>query len=157
MLTVRSVRDRISAQISGALGPDGWSESGFPPDLFPYDSRALAHLAFVVGVPSTTPAQLDRQSARGGTTKATLATTLVTVRWAHRLRADGVPQDYGDALDAEARLIACVLEVDTDPHLSVRLLRVPTRSTPADGTAFVGTVEFEVLHRLPLDGSPSST
>ncbi len=150
-LTVRSLRDRVAAGITEAIGAGGWSESSFVFDLFPFDSRAISHLAFAVGIPSTTVAPLDRQNTRGGAAdRAALATSPVIVRWSHTLRSDDQLVSYGEALDAEAVLIAAVLGVDRNPDLGIRLVRVASRMVDGEGTWFVGQLDFEAMHRLPL-------
>lgn len=153
-LSLSALRSRIAAAIVETLGADGWRQSSMVYDLFPgQDSRQVAHLAFAVGVPGTVPTAGDRQNSRGGaTTKATLATTVVSVRWTHRLRADG-PQisDYDDALDAEQILLNTIMSTDTNPDLAIKLGRIPIRTAAGDGTTFLGQLDFEVLHRLALE------
>lgn len=152
-LTVRQVRDRIADGITEALGSSGWTESRTTYDLFPRDTRALSHKSFAVGALGTVPGQGDRQNdRRGTTTRGAIATTAISVRFAFRLRADAQAADYGAALDAEGVLTKAILGVDRDPQLSVRILRVPLRRGDAgEGTAFLGQLDFEVLHRLALE------
>lgn len=152
-LTVRQVRGNIAAAITSALGAGGWKESRTNYDLFPQDARDTAHKSFAVGVPSSAPAALDRQNNRGGTTeRGAVTTTVAGVRFCFRLRADAQVADYDDALTAEAALIAAVLELEAQAGMSIRLLRVPLRTGAAgDGTAFLGQLDFEILHRMPLE------
>jgi hypothetical protein len=149
-LTVRDLRDRIAAGIAETLGPDGWNESPYAADLFPYDSRELGHHVYAVAVPSTAIQPLDRQNSRAGAaTRATLATSTVVVRWAHGMQTDDHPAAYAEALEAEASVVAAVLDVDRDPDLGMRLTGL-RRSVGGDGTIVLGEVVLEVLHRLPL-------
>jgi hypothetical protein len=81
---------------------------------------------------------------------------VLVVRWAHRCRADAASEDYDAALEAEARMVAAVLALDTNADLSVSLTRSGGRTSVGDGTMYVGAVEFAVLHRLPLAGTVSA-
>lgn len=153
-LTVRELRDRIANGLTTALGSAGWTESRYPPELFGMDTRDQRHLGFSVGVPATTPAQLDRQNTRGGsTTKGTVAETEVIVRWGYRLRSDGVSVDYGLSLDAEAVLVAAVLAIDRDPQLALRLvsLRRAVQTVLEEGDLVEGQIALTCLHRVPLE------
>ncbi len=147
-LTVRQIRDRISTGLRNALESQGWRESRYPAELLGMDSRDIRHLAFAVGLPSTTPADGERQSTRNGaTTKGAIVASRVLVRWGYRLRADGEAADYSAMLDAEAVLVAAVLAIDKDPQLGLRLLDLERR---ADGDLVDATATFECMHRLPL-------
>lgn len=150
-LTVREVRDRIATGITNALGSAGWTESRYAADAPGMDTREMRHLAFQVRVPSTAPAALDRQNTRGGVTeRATVCTSLVVVQWSHRLRADGQAADYSDALGAEAALTYALLAIDRDRDLALRIVRI-RRVVPPESDLFIGEIELEVLHRLPLE------
>lgn len=148
-LTVRQVRDRLSTGLATHLGTD-WTESRFPAEMFGDDTREQRHLAFSVEVPATVPSA-DRQNTRGGTVdRQTVVTTRVVVRWAHILRADGEADDYGNALDAEARIVDVLLNhIDRNPELGLRLLSLARRAHP-DGLLLEGLVTLECLHVLPL-------
>lgn len=149
-LTVQDLRARIAASITGTIGPDGWRESRYVVDLFPTDGRDMSHLCFAVGVPATQTDPRDRQSGRGGAVeRGTQANSTVLVRWGFRLRADAQVEDYSDALNAEATLVATVLATDPNPGLSLTVTRM-SRGVAGDGTLFVGAVEFLAVHRLSL-------
>jgi hypothetical protein len=146
-VTARDVRDRLAASLTTSL--PSWSESRSVADLYPADARGAAHLSWAVGLTATTPAALDRQSTRGGSAvRVATVTTAVVVRWGHRLRADAQVEDYAAALTAEAALVDALLAVDRE-GLAVRVGRL-SRAVAGDGLLLVGTVELEVLHRLPL-------
>jgi hypothetical protein len=148
-LSVANVRSRIAAGLLTDLQPSGWSQSRYPADLFGSDTRSLAHLSYAVGVTSTAPMPLERQSARG-LERGTHALTRVVVRWSHVLRADAALDSYDAALREEQRLIAACLAVDADPELAVRWGGVPSRTVAGDGTYLLGVVDLEVYHRFPL-------
>ena len=148
-LGVASLRSRIADGLLTALAAAGWSQSRYPADLLGADPRSLAHLSYAVGVTTSAPMPLDRQSARG-ITRGTHALTRVVVRWSHRLRGDAALADYDAALREEQRLIAACLAVDADPELAVRWGGVPSRTVAGDGTYLLGVVDLEVYHRFPL-------
>lgn len=149
-LTVREVRDRVAA---AAEALPGWTESRYAYGVFPADGDSFPqlHHAFAVGCPTTVPTRDDRQSARGDAVeRGTVATTTVSVRWVHRLRADAQVGDYGEALDAETKLLNGILALEAVPGLSVVLARA-ARSTTSDGAAVVGQLDFTTLHWLALE------
>lgn len=147
-LTVRQLRDRIAEGLTSSLAALGWTESRYPAELIGMDSRDQRHLAFAVGVPVTTPHELDRQSSRGGQTpRGAVSATRVVVRWGHHLQTDGEAASYSEMLDAEAVLVASILALDANPQMALRLLSLERR---ADGDLVDGTITLECLHRLPL-------
>lgn len=154
MIGVADIRQRIAKGVSDQLEAAGWRESTRVVDLFGQDARSLVHLAFAVGVLGTVPHALDRQSSRGGTSiRGAVVATGVVVRWAHRLRTDAHVEDYDAALVAQEALVAAVLAVDANPELGVRLLQLRRPEVAGDGTYLLGSVEFEVVHRLRLEAA----
>lgn len=152
MIGLADIRQRIAAGVATGLTDAGWRESPLVVDLFGHDARTIGHLVFAVGVLGTAPHALDRQSSRGGAAvRGAVAATGVVVRWAHRLRSDAHVADYDSALVAQEALVAAVLAVDADPELGIRLLALRRPEVLGDGTYVLGTVEFEVIHRLRLE------
>ena len=143
-LATSDIRRRVADAIRAL---PGWTESRWTYDLFPLDTSSLAHHAYAVGVPSSTPVDRDRQRRAGA-----LMVTSVAVRWLHRVRADRQVADYDDALDAELDLMAAIMALDGVPDLSVRIDSIPSRAITGDGTYLQGDVSLQVMHRYHLGG-----
>ncbi|MEQ1571071.1 MAG: hypothetical protein ABMA64_35910, partial [Myxococcota bacterium] len=123
-LSLDELRRRVADAVTATLGEAGWTESTYAFDLFPRDARDLAHLAFAVGLPSSSPAELDRQSTRrGSVVRQAVTTTAVVVRWTSGLPADDQVAAYGGFLAAERDLVSAVLALDGNPDLGIRWAR----------------------------------
>ena len=148
-LAPHDIRDRLAAHLAGAL-PE-WHESPYPLELMPYDARSDQHRSFALALPSTVPVRGDRQSGRGGVAAGTQAATVVQVGWSWWVRSTDAVADYSEALAAELVLLSALGKTMKDPSLSFALLRLSRRVVNGDGGAlFLGVVELEVYHRLPL-------
>lgn len=151
MLSVRDLRNRIREGLTEILGPQHWTESRYPPELFGQDTREQRHLGFSVGVPSTVPGALDRQSTHGGAgLRGAVAETTVAVRWGYRLRAVGTTDDYDGALEAELALTGALFLIDRSPELGFRITQLQRSVLPGDEMLLLGTVTLIALHRTPL-------
>jgi len=144
VLSVSDVRRRVQDRINTALSPQGWRPSRFVPDLFGKDTDQIAPRVFSVGVGTSTPIG-DRQRVAVGT----VVETLLSVRFAWRIRADAQLTDYDAALDAEEDLLAAVMSTSL-VNLHIRLDSIPTRTVFSDGNWYMGELLFRTEHRLAL-------
>lgn len=150
-LSVRELRRRIADGLTAALGHRGWLESRYPPELFGQDTREQRHLGFSVAVPSTVPEELDRQnSRRGATLRGAVASTATVIRWGHRLRVVDTVEDYDEALASEAVLVEALLDIDRDPGLAIRIVRLDRQVLPGDEVLLLGQITVSTLHRMLL-------
>lgn len=149
-LAPSAVRARIAAVVEALTTPHAWSESRWPYGVFPTAEPSRdAHLAFAVGIPSTTvdghiESQRGSRGAAGG-----VAHSSVRIAWLYSLTGDGGVSDYDAALDAEATLLAAIGAVaKTDGlHLSIESA---TRKVVGDGTWLVGEVGLSAQHRIQI-------
>lgn len=146
-LSVRELHDRIVAQL-GDL--EGWNKSRVGHDLFGRDARELAHHAWAVAVPKSVPTSVpERQRARGQeTTRATVATSTLSIRWSRQLRAADRDGDLASGYDDELVLVDAVLDLDIARDLGIRWTGAERVEVPG---YLVGRLTFEVLHRMPLE------
>jgi len=156
VLTPAAIHQGVTTAILGTLGPSAdpapaapWRTSRHPWDVFAVqrDSRQIEHHGFAVGLPTSRPVEL-RQRVGGGLA----VETLVSVRWAHRLRADAASTDYDAALLAEAALMAVLAlalhaggAATPTQSFNLRITDI-TRTTTGDGLALLGEVVSTVLH-----------
>lgn len=142
------IREYLFERLADELD-DTWTASRVHPDRLGADARPIVHLSYAVGVGTT---------ERHGTAKVdegAVSTTLVRIRWCHKLRVvgdEGQTEDLGDALEAEAELIAAVLSEAVRPELSAWFERALEPRLVGDGTYVVGEVQLTVGHLLPLSG-----
>lgn len=146
MLTVAAIRERLADQIEAALASDpagAWTRARTAtPATFPVSSpeaRDVLHHVFLVWPDSTAADPRDRQPIGRGV----VSTHTLTVRWAHRLRADGADADIGEALESEALLLDALAGTPQNPGLRPSVVSIDRATTP-DGLAFVGTVTLTV-------------
>lgn len=150
-LAPATLRQRIEARITSVLGPGvgspEWNVSALAYDAFPGgDLDDVQALSFAVGVPvtdfdSASRRQVGRQIA---------ATTIVAVKFAKRLAADGHVGDYDTALGLEATLVAAVTGTTGDRGPAPAVFRVERGLHEADPALFVADVWFRVFHQYPM-------
>ena len=143
----RDIRRLTAERIGAVLAESGWSESLFHPDLLGKDARSRVHLSFAVGIGTTTP---------HGSVKpedGAVSTTMVRVRWIHRMAPNGQGgqvEDYDAALRAEQDLLEAALDEAVVPELSMWFAGCEEPKAVGDGTYVVGAVRFSVGDVLPL-------
>lgn len=143
--TVSALRLRLATQI-GTI--PGWRESRWPYDVMPAEPGAYAHLAYAVGVLSTEfdaplESSITRRGALGGA-----VTTAFGIRWTASIKADGAVAAYDAALDHEAALLKCVLDVAyTDMHVFISGM---TRRAAGDGAWLLCEMTGTLRHRIAL-------
>ena len=146
------IYDRIVTGIEARLGSsvvaaaDGpWRVSRHSWDHFRElrDSRTIAHHSFAVGMPVGDGTIAARQHAGVGN----LTREDLSIRWAHRLRADAMSADYQAALAAEVLLVAALKSIDT---LAIRVGTRHERIVTPDERTFIGEVRGTLIHYYPL-------
>ena len=148
LLSISDLQARIEDRIASSLQEKDWKKSRFPFPLFGADTQQLSHIAFAVGLPSSTwpsgvESSITRRGAAGG-----LVTTSVRVRWSHRCRADVQLLDFAAAQDAEIDLVVAVLGMSlANCHIRVTEAQ---RDMDDSGTWVLGEVGFAVQHQYQL-------
>lgn len=141
MLSVSDIRTRI---INHILTLDGWKSSRHYPDLYPMDTKDIAHKSFAVITANTTWVAVDRQRR----TEGCLVDTEVEIRFAFVISEGSMSDSYNNALDTEHSLLQHLAGMDTtDLHFTYRS---SSRTTITDGKYFIGSLTFTAQHLLKL-------
>lgn len=125
-----------------AITAKGWRESRWGYDLFGSDPSSVQHKTFAVGVPS---ASIDPRDNRQRVSEGLLVRSVVSVQWAHVLKADAQRTSYEAALDIEAEIVSAVRSIETAHFLFERA----ERTTRIEGYV-TGTITFMAHHRYAL-------
>ena len=147
----KQVRQMVRNAINAALSSSGWRESRHPYDMltpsYLPDGREIEHRGYAVGMLSSRFTSEMRQRNQ----TSTLATSIVGVRWAYRLRADSPPTngDYDAALDAQQDLVAAVRGMIETQGQQGRITTASQMVGP-DGLASFGELAIEIIHHYPL-------
>ncbi len=145
-LSVKTVRQRVVAAITGGAGLSSWREASDPYDVFGAggDGENRLHQSYAVGVPTTATLGKDRQRPADGT----LSDTRVGVRWSLNVSALDQVASYDAGLDAEQLLLAAVLTIQQSEGLLLRFAS-SSRTVSTDGW-MNGEIFFTARHQLPL-------
>jgi len=152
-LAVDQIRSRVILGALASLGAE-WRESRIPYDLFPsYDSRTIEHKALCVGILST-----DFLPSRQSSATGIPATTRLGLRWAWRLRVDGLSDDYTAALVGEQTVCKALAGLEAaagNPGLRLHLISASRRvvaatESSAAAALFVGDIQCEIVHHYPI-------
>jgi hypothetical protein len=142
--TVRQLREDVTTRVAML---SGWKESRVAPDNFGRDADLSSGTWFVVHVAETQ----DLRAYRGKPAEGTLVESTLIVRYSWRLAPKDMAGTYDNALDGEQAVINKLMVYDATWPLSYKFqfVRV-TRETNDVGEWVVGSVEFRVVHTLPL-------
>ena len=143
-LTCSALRARIATQIATISGT---KLSPHPMDVFAMTANTIYHQGFAVGLLTSDPLP-DRQRPANG---LALRTT-VRVRFAYRLSPKDQVSGYDSALDLEEDIIQKLLESNAtlQASLHIALRAVATRDVSDAAEWYVGEIDFDCIHRLPL-------
>ncbi len=143
LLPPSDIRKLVADKILEAMGADGWKQSIHPHPAFPgFDTSKIEAKAFAVGVQSTRPLK-SRQDGY------VLVESSVSVRYSRALKATLQVASFDEAMDAELKIVAAVSSISS-PDADVTLLDIPTRTTVADGTVYLGEIRFVARTVYPL-------
>lgn len=142
--TIRQLRDDVRARVDALAG---WKESRVAPQNFGRDADLAAGIWFAVDVTETS----DMRQYRGRPAEGTLVESTVVVTYSWRLAPTRMADTYDAALDGEQAVVNTMMVYDATWPLSykVQFARV-TRSTSDSGEWVIGSLEFRVIHTLPL-------
>lgn len=147
-MTVPELRQRFATAISALTSPDTWRESAWAYDTFPLaEPGQYAHLAFAVGIPSTSFGPMEgsrRRLATGG-----LVESVVGIRWVHHVRGECVVADTDAAYDAEAILVKAISAMSLIDLSSLSVVQL-RRQMVGDGTWLLCEATVEVHHQYQL-------
>jgi hypothetical protein len=143
--SVRQLREDVTTRL---LTLSGWRQSIVAPSDFGRDpGTLLGSKCFAVNPGTTTDLRQYRQRPAEGT----LVETMLQIRWAHQLKPTSMSTSYDDALDSEAALTNAMMVYDSSWPASYKMQYVSaTRETSLSGEWVLGTIEFRVVHTLPL-------
>ena len=139
-LSLSTLRQGISSKIQEL---SGFKLSKHSPDSFGRTENTVAHLAFSVGLNSSTATE-ERQRRSVGV----YINTPVKVIFAYRLRPlDVYPTDYDLALDTEQQVIQKVLESYNSQEFTIRYIGSSRQVTDSQEYIII-TIDFETLHTI---------
>ena len=140
-LSLSTLRQGISTKISEI---SGFKLSKHSPEFFARTENTVAHLAYTVGLNSSTATE-ERQRRSVGV----YIQTPVTVIFSYRLRPlDIYPTDYDLAMDKEEQVIQKVLEsYVSDNQFTIRYVS-STREVTDSQEYIIITIEFTTLHTI---------
>ena len=143
-LTCSALRARIATQIATISGV---KLSPHPLDVFAMTANTIYHKGFAVGLLTSDPLP-DRQRPANGLGLR----TSVRVRFAYRLSPKDQITSYDQALDLEEDIIQALLESNAtlQASLHIALRAVATRDVTDAAEWFVGEIDFDCIHRIPL-------
>ena len=139
-----TIRSRLATATDAIAG---FSISRNPFAHFGRSPQTVSHLRFAVGIMSTAAREDDRQREAQGI----YSETVMGIRFAYRLPPKDQIAGYDGAFDAAQSVIASITNISPAVHanINLRYLRLsPSVSTA--GEYMILTLEFEVLHFLPL-------
>lgn len=140
-LSLSTLRQGIASKIQEL---SGFKLSKHSPDFFGRTENTVAHLAFSVGLNSSTATE-ERQRRSVGV----YIQTPVTVIFSYRLRPlDIYPTDYDLAMDTEEQVIQKVLEsYVSNNQFTIRYVS-STREVTDSQEYIIITIEFTTLHTI---------
>jgi len=143
--TIAQLRADVTARLATLTG---FRASLVSPDNFGRDADSLlGSPCFVVHPVTTTDLRQYRQRPAEGT----LVETTLQVRYAFRLKPTDMAASYDLALGVEQQIVQKLMVYDATWPASYKVQYTSsTRETVPSGEWVIGTVEFRVVHTLPL-------
>jgi hypothetical protein len=142
VLTRTALRQRIQTAVDAVTG---LTVSAFATELFGSDTAREMAGRFSVGLGVSEPAPQDRQVR---TAEGVYCQTPVTVRIAHKLRADAQVADLDAASTVADAAMVGVMAPGTLANCQIYFVRASQELTP-QAEFVLSTLDFLVYHRIP--------
>ena len=142
-ISLANLRGKIVSKVSAL---DGFNETRMSPAFFARTQDSIAHLAFSVGMDTSTAATERQRRAIG-----VYVNSPIVVTFAYRLRPLDINLDYNNAMNSEQSVLSAVLGSYAsdagDSHFTIEYISSIREVTDSQEYIII-TLNFNTLHTL---------